>query len=203
MLHVTDREIPSLEKVQKSPPAESLYGTSPYPQKSHVSSHSDASIGRHRHPGTQVFSHKVRGFRWVPFPFPFADILYIPVCWVREPSVAEPSGQRPLGAWTAVPALCHFCTLSFSLSRVWGSWRRGRLEEADDAGVTRVGPCITPKGKMPENRAGGLIVRERSEESGHKKSKQQAFALRERSLFPTNPLSRQTEGFGLVSLPQS
>ena len=64
-------------------------------------------------------------------------------------------------------------------------------------------PCITPKGKMPENRAGGLIVRERSEESGDKKFKQQAFALRERSLFPTSLLSRQTEGFGLVSLPQS
>ena len=59
------------------------------------------------------------------------------------------------------------------------------------------------EGKMLENRAGGLIVRQRSEESWSDRVREQTFSLRERSLFPTSPLSRQTDGFRLVALPQS
>ena len=40
-----------------------------------------------------LFSNKVRGFRWVPFPFPFADILYIPQRWVPEPTAVEPTNN--------------------------------------------------------------------------------------------------------------
>ena len=56
---------------------------------------------------------------------------------------------------------------------------------------------------MPENRAGGLITRPRSEESWRHRLEEIGFALGGRSLFPTSPLSRQTEGFGLVGFPQS
>ena len=56
---------------------------------------------------------------------------------------------------------------------------------------------------MPENRAGGLIVRELLQEGWGDRVGQEAFALRERSLFPTSPLSRQTAGFECVGLRKS
>ena len=50
-----------------------------------------ASIGRHRHPGTHLFSNKVRGFRWVPFDSRLQIYYYIPNGGFRNP---EPRTQR-------------------------------------------------------------------------------------------------------------